>query len=263
VAGGDPETVVALRGRRRWVQRFTRLALSALPVDGGAPTLRHRGVYLIVGELFSHGLLAASCLSEVQARLVLIGDSGLPAPETWDDWLADPGRDGEITATLTELRRLESLGCELLLCEADMANPAQVLAAVERAMARFGTLHGVFYLPVDAPPELTRTLDQLDPDFYDYRLRARLAGLAAIEEAVRGRGVELFILGAGPASLLGGRGLALEALADCALDLVARRESRRGSALWRSVGGDLFTTAATAESRWSPTTQRGHMAARR
>ncbi len=240
-AGVAGEWVVALRGRQRWVQRFARLSV---PEGGEVLALRRpQGVYLIAGVLRGHGLLVATCLAQPGARLVLVGDSGLPAPETWDDWLADPGRDGTVTAAIAELRRLEALGCELLLCEADLANREQVRVAVERAYARFGTIHGVFYVPGDQGPELTRDLARLDPDFYEYRLRLRLEGLAALEEAVRGRGVELFLLGAGLASVLGGPGLALESLADSYLDLVARRESRRGSALWRSVDGDIFAAA--------------------
>ena len=88
LAGAPAEAVVAYRGDTRLVERFEP---TVVPAPGAAATarLRQRGVYLISGGLGGIGLVQAEHLARaVQARLVLVGRSGLPPREEWDAWLA-------------------------------------------------------------------------------------------------------------------------------------------------------------------------------
>ena len=90
--------------------------------------LRERGVYLITGGLGGLGLIFARFLARnARARLVLASRS--PANEQQQRYIRD----------------LESLGSEVLHCQVDVANLADVERLVANAESRFGTLDGVLH----------------------------------------------------------------------------------------------------------------------
>src|SRR5262249_22640529 len=75
---------VAYRGGRRWARTSERVDQ---PVGGAVAPLRERGVYLITGGLGDIGLMLAEHLARrAQARLALLGRSGVPARADWDAW---------------------------------------------------------------------------------------------------------------------------------------------------------------------------------
>jgi acyl transferase domain-containing protein/acyl carrier protein len=238
----DPaEPVVAYRGGHRWVQSAERLAVEK---PAGPPArLRQGGVYLVVGGLKGFGRLVADYLARaVQARLALIGDTALPPRESWDAWLeGSSGGDDETARLLRQIRQWEALGAEVLLADADLADPGQIRAAVAATRAHFGPLHGVFYAAVEPSEELARRIADLDRDFYAYRMRSRLSGLLALAESLgEGEEVDFVQLASTVASVTGGAAVAVECLADTFLDLFARQQSQRGPVLWTSVDWDAF-----------------------
>jgi amino acid adenylation domain-containing protein len=249
----DPaEPVVAYRGGHRWVQSAERLAVETVGAVGvmekpaGPPArLREGGVYLVVGGVGGAGgfgrLVADYLARTVKARLALIGDTALPPRESWDAWLEGAvDGDDETARLLRQIRRWEELGAEVLLADADLADPGQVGAAVGAARARFGALHGVFYAAAEPSAEMARRIADLDRDFYEYRLRSRLSGLLALAESLGEEELDFVQLASTVASVTGGPAAAVDCLADTFLDLFARQQSRRGPALWTSVDWDAF-----------------------
>ena len=138
----DP--VVALRGNRRWVETFE---LMPLPERAGAPTrLREGGVYLITGGLGGIGLAMAEHLARtVQAKLALVGRSGLPPRQEWAAVLNTEGDEAGIGRQIRQVQRLEELGAEVLVVAADVADEMRMQAAVRETIAHFGTLNGVLH----------------------------------------------------------------------------------------------------------------------
>ena len=137
------ETVIALRGSHRWLQSYEPVRLTA-----EAPThrLRHGGVYLITGGLGGIGLGMAEYLARAfQAKLVLLGRSELPDRQHWAHLLATEDLTKGIGYKLHKMREIEALGAEVLTLAADVANEEQMQIAIQQAVARFGTLHGVIH----------------------------------------------------------------------------------------------------------------------
>jgi NADP-dependent 3-hydroxy acid dehydrogenase YdfG/acyl carrier protein len=136
------ETLVAYRNGERWTEVFQPLRL---PAPAGIPRrLRQGGVYMITGGLGGIGLAIAGYLARsVHARLVLVGRSAFPEPQAWDQWLARHAGEGDATSRrIRELRRLEADGAQVMVLSADVADEAQLRAAVARARARVGRSHG-------------------------------------------------------------------------------------------------------------------------
>ena len=139
-----PESlVVALRGDERWLQRYERLA-----VPDGGPTsvaLRRGGVYLVTGGLGGIGLTVARTLArEYQARLVLIGRSGLPPRAEWDQTLSEHPTE-PVSNRIRAVQGLEALGSEVLVAGGDVADADRMAEVVAEAKLRFGAINGVVH----------------------------------------------------------------------------------------------------------------------
>jgi acyl transferase domain-containing protein/thioesterase domain-containing protein/acyl carrier protein len=134
--------VIAWRAAERWVQTHGEAPLPA----PGASSLRPQGVYLLTGGLGGVGLALAEHLARrVQAKLVLVGRQGLPERSQWPDHLAGSSGHDAIARRIRQVMAIEALGSEVLVIAADVTNAAQMKAAVRRARARFGPLHGVMH----------------------------------------------------------------------------------------------------------------------
>lgn len=128
------EQVVALRGGRRWVNRF-----APLPGEPEGTAVRPGGVYLITGGLGGLGLAMAERLArDYQARLVLMSRTGLPT--------GDADEDGAMSRRVAGVRALTDLGSQVEIVVGDASREDDLRRAVRVAMTRFGALHGVLHL---------------------------------------------------------------------------------------------------------------------
>ena len=262
VLGDGSDPTVAWRGARRWVQTHQRLRLD--PPEGKPALLRENGVYLVAGSVEGFGLLLAGYLARtVRARLVLVGSSELPDPRAWDAWLAQHRETDDVAVRIREVRALEAIGAEVLLCEADLTSHEEVRDAVERAVARFGAIDGVFWAAGDQGPDLARGLAQIDCEFFESRLRSRLSGLLSLQEALRGREPSFWLLAATVSSALGGPAAAVDCAADIFLDLYARLQAQSGTSRWTSVDWDAFEAGQGGFARTGITAEEGVQAIER
>jgi acyl transferase domain-containing protein/acyl carrier protein len=142
LTSGVSDSMVALRGNRRWLPASERISHT----EGGRSTqiLRQGGVYLITGGLGGIGLAMAEHLARtVQARLVLVGRQALPPREQWPHLLsASRQDDGQ---RVRAIERLEALGAQLLILQADVTDPVGMQQVITRTLATFGELHGVLH----------------------------------------------------------------------------------------------------------------------
>src|SRR6185295_12884150 len=102
---GPAETVVALRGRQRWVRGFEPMRLA----DEGS-RLAEEGVYLIAGAAQGPGMAMAEHLVRSGARVGLVLPPQLPVREQWETWKGlpelPPGQD-VIGAAILRLLAIE------------------------------------------------------------------------------------------------------------------------------------------------------------
>ncbi|GIX23375.1 MAG: hypothetical protein KatS3mg122_0606 [Caldimonas sp.] len=144
LAAVPSDEVVALRVGERWLQDFAPVRLER--ARSSQAGLRERGVYLITGGLGGVGLALAKHLARsVQARLVLVGRTGLPPRDDWSDWIRVKGSHEATSRRIRDVMALESAGAEVMVVQADVTDLAQMRQAVKQAVARFGVLHGVLH----------------------------------------------------------------------------------------------------------------------
>ncbi len=137
-------SLVAYRGKHRWVQTFEPVRLEAKSEQ--TPQLRQGGVYLITGGLGGIGLVIAEHLARtVQAKLILIGRSEFPQRNQWEQWLATHEQHNPISEKIHQVKALEALGAEVLVSSADVSNQIQMQAVVNQAYEQFGQIHGIIH----------------------------------------------------------------------------------------------------------------------
>lgn len=109
-------------------QRFTLGVKQTILADTAPFLLRPGGTYLITGGLGSMGRVFGRELARThQARLIMLGRH-----------VDDPGHQDHLAA-------LTALGAEVLPVSCDLIDLAAVSAALTKARARFGPIHGVIH----------------------------------------------------------------------------------------------------------------------
>ncbi|WP_395787551.1 SDR family NAD(P)-dependent oxidoreductase [Aquimonas sp.] len=204
--GGSDTAPPALHRELRVIEAVP----SARADQDTATGLRQAGVYVISGGLGGLGYLFAESLRrQCDARLVLTGRSPLDA------------------AARERLAALDPSGEVVLYIQADVAERAEVHAALETARQRFGAVHGVFH-----SAGVLRDAYVLQKSREDLQavLAAKLQGCINLDRATRRDALDLFVLFSSVAAVFGNAGQADYAFANRFLDGFAERRQQRVAA---------------------------------
>ncbi|WP_146057436.1 SDR family NAD(P)-dependent oxidoreductase, partial [Streptomyces sp. SM12] len=248
-AAADPALVGAWRRGRPWSRSLEPVAL---PEVDDAAAWRAGGVYAITGGTGELGLALAARLAPLGVRLALIGRTPLPPEDSWDTHLAS-APDGDRTArVIRELRRLRTLGAEVITLTADITDPADTGRALSAVRERLGALHGVVHAAGVAGNGLVQTKTREQASAV---LAPKVAGTLALAQALRAEPVELLVLYSSVAGAIGGLGESDYAAANAFLDAFAAAEDGRGrvaqrvvSVAWGPWRRDRWQTAAFADN---------------
>jgi phthiocerol/phenolphthiocerol synthesis type-I polyketide synthase E len=247
-----------------------------VPVSAPAPSrLRQGGVYLLTGGLGGIGLELAGYLArEARAKLVLVSRTPLPrrghGTEQDKEEDAAGGLPEPAAGRLRRLREIEAAGGEVLALAADVSDPRQLRAAVERAEAAFGRLDGVVHLAGSGGEHSVRLIGQLRAADCEEQLAGKARGALALERALAGRRLDFCLLFSSNAAVLGGLGGAAYAAANLVLDALAERQRDGGGTPWISaawdgwlLGRERLGSVATSLDRHAMTTAESLEAFRR
>jgi acyl transferase domain-containing protein/acyl carrier protein len=203
-------TVAALRGGTRWTLGFDRVPpLEPAPAGsalgsalGSASGFEHEGVYLVTGGLGGIGLAMAQRLArDYRARLVLFGRTGLPPREQWPDLLAGDTLDADLRRRIEGVAAILADGGEAEILAGDLNSGDDVQAAVDLAHSRFGRLDGVLHV---AGLPGVGLMQFKEPEDAEQVLAPKVAGTLALERALAGRRLGLFLLFSSITSVTGG-----------------------------------------------------------
>jgi acyl transferase domain-containing protein len=216
VTARSPETVIAWRGRQRWLQSFEPVRLEA----GGAaaPRLRPGGVYVITGGLGGVGHAIARWLArDAGAKLVLVGRTALPPRGEWDGLLARGGGD-PLSQKVRRLRDLEEAGAEVLTVQADVTDPVGMAQVRAVAIEHWGAVHGVIHA---AGVPGGGVISRKDRAAADAVLSPKVQGTLALAAAFPPEELDLFVLCSSLNSVIGAYGQVDYCAANAFLDAFA------------------------------------------
>jgi NAD(P)-dependent dehydrogenase (short-subunit alcohol dehydrogenase family)/acyl carrier protein len=225
IDAGDDEPVVAYRGPYRWTRSFEPASPSVLGMRPVAPGLRTNGVYLITGGLGGIGLAMARYLAgRWQARLLLLGRGTSPAQ----------------AETIAEL---EALGAQVWFRQVDVADTAQLRAAIAEATRRFGALNGVVHAAGVAGGGM---IARMERSAAAKVLHPKLDGTRSLLAALADKAPDFVLLCSSLTAITGGYGQADYCAANCFLDAVAAQAARVSGLRVVSVNWDTWREVGMA-----------------
>ena len=231
LAAADP--IAAYRDGYRWVQTY-----EPLPLPEGQPPLRLEGTYLIAGDLVEGlGMVYARALRrEFQARLVLLGRPGLPAPDGWEQWLATHGPQHEVSRLIRKLQGLGTVGTDYLWFSTDLGDAVQVNRVLKQGMAQFGNIHGVIHAGVMGD-RASYPIPELTQQTCEQTFRPKIQGIQVLISALEGQNPDFVLLQSSLSSVVGGVGFGAYAAANAYLDSLTT--AHRGlTSRWISINWD-------------------------
>ncbi len=251
------ETVVAQRGPYRWAQTYLPNPLPPLPEAENTLPLRQQGVYLITGGYGGIGLAIAGHLAKTyQARLILVGRSGLPEKAEWADWLAKHAATDEISRRISALLEMESQGAAVLTLKADAANREQMKAAIDTARKTFGSIHGVVHAAGIAGGGV---IQLKTPNQAAQVLAPKVAGAWIIDHLLDDEQLDFILLCSSINAAIGSVGQVDYSAANAYLDAFSSQKSAANKktrvrsvnwAAWQEVGMALDTAVPASMLKW-------------
>ncbi|MGZ4134567.1 MAG: SDR family oxidoreductase, partial [Tumebacillaceae bacterium] len=234
------DRVISYRGQHRWVQTYEPLALA--PATERPQRLRDKGVYLITGGLGWFGGLHAEYLAKtVQAKLVLIGREGLPDRAEWTQYLAAHEADDRVSKRIRNVQELEAFGAEVLVVAADVADEAQMQAALEAAQERFGALHGVIHAAGLVEQDAHTTIAETGVAESEHHFQARVHGSYVLDQVLQGHTLDFCLFVSSLSNVLGGIGLVTSTAAHLFMDAFVQHQHNAGHMPWITVNWEPGT----------------------
>jgi acyl transferase domain-containing protein/acyl carrier protein len=241
-------SVVAYRGKHRWVQTFEPVQLEAKTRQ--TPQLRPGGVYLITGGLGGIGLVIAEYLARtVKAKLILSGRSEFPSRSQWEQWLATHEPHDQVSEKIRGVKALESLGAEVLVVSADVSNVEQMQAVVNRAHEKFGQIHGVIHTAGVAGGGV---IQRKTAEIVESVMAPKVKGVLVIESIFKDMHLDFLVLFSSLVGLLGRFGQVDYCAANAFLDAFAHSCASQDKTYTVSINWDAWQEVGMAAKATLP-----------
>ncbi|RCX18352.1 acyl transferase domain-containing protein [Anaerobacterium chartisolvens] len=228
------EPVVTYRGRYRWVQTFEQVKLQE-PINKEGK-LRNGGVYLITGALGNIGFAICEFLAKrVKGKLILPG-----AGDAYS--IGDKQREelSNQEKNIKMIKHLEELGAEVMLIEADIAEPEQMKDVIARGIEKFGPVNGFIHAAGTEDETLFQLAAMVELDDIKSHFRKKIYGLYCIQKLLLSQKPDFCLLSSSLSTILGGMGFLTYAAADHFLDAFSKEQNRIGSLRWISINWDAW-----------------------
>lgn len=238
------ESVVAYRGRYRWVQDFEPVRLARQEQTW---PLRQEGVYLLTGGLGGVALAIGEYLAEaVQARLILLGRSSFPDRTLWEEWLNTHDEQDRTSTKIRQLQMLEQKGASVLVVSADVVNEQQMRSVIDEVEHTFGALHGVIHSAAIAGEGviLGKTCEKAASI-----LAPKVQGTRVLEAILKDRQIDFLVLCSSLTAISGGVGQLEYCAANNFLDSFAHYWSATYASRAISIGwGDVWQVGGVVDT---------------
>ncbi len=226
--------------------RYQQVVAPAI-LDPTQTRLKQGGVYLITGGLGAVGLTLADYLAEAyQAKLVLLGRSGLPRREEWGRYLTED-TNSVWAEKISRVQVIEQKGGQVYCLTADVTDYDQMAAAIQQAEAHFGSLNGVIHAAGLTSATAFQPIQMMERATSEAHFSPKVAGTYILEQVLHGRSLDFCLLMSSISTVLGGLGFSAYAAANLFMDLFAHsRNQQPDSFPWLSVNWDTWRVSTAA-----------------
>lgn len=228
---GFKDAEIAYRGTYRWVKDYQPIA-----VQPAAEQLHIRpgGVYLITGGLGRIGVKLALHLARSYGAKVAVTSRSLPSDQA-------SGR-GQSEGERAKQARIDQLKQEqgVLLLAADVADPAQMAAAIAHIERELGAINGVVHAAGITGRATSRAILDSSRDVFEEQFAPKVYGTYILEALLAGKDLDFCVLLSSLSPILGGLGYGGYAAANSFLDAFAYYHNRSSAQRWLSVNWETW-----------------------
>ncbi len=247
---------IAYRKEYRWIQAFEKRYLE--PLSQNAIQLKNGGVYIITGGLGKIGLIVAEYLAKkVQAKIALIGRSSFPDHGEWQQWVEDSESSNEISAKIEKLTRLERIGAELLVLQADISDFEQSKKAVDIIEKTFGEVNGIFHAAGEIGQNTLHRINKITPEILEQQFKPKVHGAFVLEQLFKDRPLSFVMMFSSLSTILGGVEYTAYAAANAFLDGFTRLLDRYSPIRWITINWDGWKTDESLDLNFLITPEEG------
>jgi len=244
ITGDNLETIVALRGNKRWTRHFEEADPGQLETP-----LKEKGIYLVTGGLGKIGLQLAHYLArDFGARLVLTGRTAFPSRQQWDSWLEEKGEQDPVSLKIKKLLEVEKQAAGLITAAVDVSDFKQVQRLLRRVEKEWGPVNGVIHaagvVRSDAFIPVRDTLEE----HCRRHFKPKIHGLMVLEKVLEGKELDFCWVMSSISAVLGGLGFAAYAAANSFMDTFVCKHNQTASTRWLSVDWDYLEAEQTWET---------------
>lgn len=242
IVAAPREYAVAYRKKTRWIQTMKRVEQPETWAFEKHTRLEQRGRYLITGGLGEIGSTLATMLAEkYQARITLLVREQMPERNQWDGYLQVNNPDDLIYRRINTVRRLESIGGEVLIVRADIANEQEVQNAVDQATEHFSGLDGVIHA-AGLPGEIwDRTIANAGLDEVRWHYQTKAYGVQVLARVLKPLTPKFVLFISSIASMLGGLRLGPYGAANHYMDnMAALLNETQPDTFWVAIDWDVW-----------------------
>ncbi len=230
--------VTAYRGNHRWTQVFE-------PISGERQDrqfLKENGVYLITGGLGNIGLAVATMFAETTPiKLMLTGRSTFPAKSEWKAWLETHDENDATSQKIKKLQAIESLGSEIFVITADVANLQQMQTALVQIEEQCGQLRGVVHAAGDIGSSSYATIREVTEENCEQQFQAKVYGTLNLEILLQNKSLDFCVLFSSLSAIFGGFGFMSYAAVNTFMDtLTAFHNKISHTTFWTTVNWDRW-----------------------
>ncbi|MCK5058711.1 MAG: acyltransferase domain-containing protein, partial [Candidatus Aminicenantes bacterium] len=216
----DRETVIALRGKNRWVQFYEPVSFPHIP-ENTTPKLRREGVYLVTEDYRGITLQLALFLArELNARLILVTYTILPEPKDRDKWVETHGPQDPTSRLILTVRELEAIKADIIMVRANISDLSQMEKIIRAGREQYGAIHGVIHGTGMSVGEQGSGLQSLVGN-----LAPKIRGIRILNELFRDIPLDFTVLCSSLSSEIGGPGQIANAASESFLNAYARSSS--------------------------------------
>lgn len=236
------DTTVALRNKRRWVNRYEPFALQ----KNKRPVVKKKGNYLITGGLGQVGIcIARHLLTHYEANIVLIGRSALSLKSSFDPVA---GSDPVLARKLQDIAALQSLPGSVAYYAADITDQQVLEAVIRQVEAGTGAIDGVIHAAGDTAREYFSLIESTDAANVHRLFAAKVTGTMHLQNIFRDKGLDFFWATSSLSVAVGGLGYNAYASANCFMDhFIDQQNDQQGT--WMSVNLDGLALSGAHEDK--------------
>ncbi|MEM9155469.1 MAG: acyltransferase domain-containing protein, partial [Cyanobacteria bacterium P01_F01_bin.33] len=239
VMAATDDRAVAYRGRHRWVQTYDSVKWES-PKPEALP-LKPGGTYAIIGDAIGGlGFPWARYFSlRAGAKLAFIGPYMRPQSE-WDDATASEGDGDRVSQHVRQLRELKNAGVECVAVRADLADVAQMKAAIAQVESELGPIAAVAYASSFGSDRTAHPIANIGAEQSALHFYPKVKGLYALAEALRDKSLDFVLVQSSLSSVVGGLGFAAYTAAHTFADAFTCDLNRTSSYPWLSVNWEAW-----------------------